>query len=106
MELIEVLPDESVDDLLGGMSRQRRERIEAKLSYAEETAGRLMQSDAVNVRPDVSVETVLRYLRILDDIPNDTVILMVVDREGRFIGSVTVLDLIRSDEELLVSYRV
>ena len=102
-ELIEVLPEESVDDLLSGMSRQRRERIEATLSYAEETAGRLMQSDAVNVRPDVSVETVLRYLRILDDVPNDTVILMVVDRTGKFIGSVTVLDLIRSDEDLLVS---
>lgn len=102
-ELIDVLPEESVDDLLSGMSRQRRERIETTLSYAEETAGRLMQSDAVNVRPDVSVETVLRYLRILDDVPNDTVILMVVDRDGKFIGSVTVLDLIRSDEDMLVS---
>jgi magnesium transporter len=102
-ELIEVLPDESVEGLLSGMTRQRRERIDATLSYAEETAGRLMQSDAVNVRPDVSVETVLRYLRILDDVPNDTVVLMVVDREGSFIGSVTVLDLIRNDEDRLVS---
>ena len=102
-ELIDVLPEESVDDLLSGMSRQRRERIETTLSYEEETAGRLMQSDAINVRPDVSVETVLRYLRLLDDVPNDTVLLMVVDRNGMFIGSVTVLDLIRNDEDVLVS---
>jgi len=102
-ELIDVLPEESVDDLLSGMSRQRRDRIDTTLSYAEETAGRLMQSDAVNVRPDVSVESVLRYLRLLDDVPSDTVVLMVVDRDGTFIGSVTVLDLIRSGEDVLIS---
>lgn len=102
-ELIDVLPDESVDDLLNSMSLQRRARIEATLSYPEESAGRLMQSDAVNVRPDVSVESVLRYLRLLDDVPSDTVVLMVVARDGSFIGIVTVLDLIRSDEDMLVS---
>lgn len=102
-ELIDVLPEESVDDLLSGMSRQRRKRIETTLSYTEETAGRLMQSDAVNVRPDVSVGSVLRYLRILDDVPSDTVVLMVVARDGTFLGIVTVLDLIRSDENLLIS---
>ena len=102
-ELIDVLSDESVDDLLSGMSEQRRQRIEATLSYPEESAGRLMQSDAVNVRPDVSIETALRYLRLLDDVPSDTVVLMVVDRAGLFKGSVTILDLIRSDEEVLIS---
>lgn len=101
-ELIDVLPDESVDDLLSGMSQQRRQRIETTLSYPEESAGRLMQSDAVNVRPDVNVETVMRYLRILDDIPSDTVLLTVIDRNGTFMGNVTILDLIRSDEEVLV----
>jgi len=101
-ELIDVLSDESADDLLSGMSEQRRERIKATLSYPEESAGRLMQSDAVNVRPDVSVETALRYLRILDDVPSDTVVLMVVDRTGSFGGCVTILDLIRSDEEVLI----
>ncbi len=101
-ELIDVLPDESVDDLLSGMSRQRRERIDATLSFPEESAGRLMQSDAVNIRPDVNVETVLRYLRLLDDVPSDTVLLMVVDRDGSYMGSVSVLDLVRSDEETIV----
>lgn len=101
-DLIDVLPDESVDDLLSGMSLQRRERIEATLSYDEESAGRIMQSDAINVRPDVSVGTALRYLCILDDVPSDTVILMVVGREGTFLGSVTVLDLVRSDEGTLI----
>jgi len=101
-DLIDVLSDESVDDLLSGMSEQRRQRIKATLSYAEESAGRLMQSDAVNVRPDVSAETALRYLRLLDDVPSDTVVLMVVDRDGSFKGSVTILDLIRNDEEVLI----
>lgn len=102
-DLIEVLPEESVDDLLSGMSRQRRERIEATLAYEEETAGRLMQSDAVNVRPDVSVATALRYLCLLEDVPNDTVSLMVVDRSGQFRGGITVLDLVRNDDDTLVS---
>lgn len=54
-----VLSNESADDLLNGMSQQRRERIETTLSYPEESAGRLMQSNAIDVRPDVSIETAL-----------------------------------------------
>lgn len=59
VKLIIVLSDESADDLLNGMSQQRRERIETTLSYPEESAGRLMQSNAIDVRPDVSIETAL-----------------------------------------------
>lgn len=42
----------------------------------------------------------LRYLRLLGDVPSDTVMLMVIDRAGSFKGSMTILDLIRSDEEV------
>ncbi len=102
VELLDVLPDESVEDLLQGMDAQRRARIQATLSYADETAGRLMQ-DAVNIRPEVTVETVLRYMRLLDDIPPDTVNLMVIDRKGVFMGLVSIINLMRSEPEEVIS---
>ncbi len=100
-ELFDVLPEESQEDLLKAMDTQRRERVQATLSYADETAGRLMQ-DAVNIRPDVTVETVLRYMRALDDIPADTVNLMVVHRSGQFVGLISVIRLMRSEPEKLI----
>lgn len=101
-ELLDVLPEESQEDLLKGMDAQRRARLQITLAYEDETAGRLMQ-DAVNIRPDVSVETVLRYMRALDDLPSDTVNLMVVDRGGKFMGLINVINLMRSEPEQIIA---
>ncbi len=101
-ELLDVLPEETQEDLLKGMDAQRRARLQTTLSYGDETAGRLMQ-DAVNIRPDVSVETVLRYMRALDDIPTDTVNLMVVDRSGVFMGLISVINLMRGQPDQMIS---
>ncbi len=46
------------------MDRENRERLEQVLSYPEDSAGRLMNPDVVTVRADVTVDVVLRYLRL------------------------------------------
>ena len=92
--LDEVLDKETGDDLLDGMDNQRRERIEVNLSYEEGTAGRLMHTDAITVRSDVTLETVQRYLQRHDKVPEDTDVLMVVDRDNRFLGVISILNLL------------
>lgn len=91
--LDEVLPKEAAEKLLDSMDEQRRQRIELNLSFAEDTAGRLMHTDAISVRPDVTVEVVQRYLRRHEKVPEDTNVLMVVDRDNLFQGAVSVLHL-------------
>lgn len=89
----EVLPKEAAEELLDSMDAQRRERIELNLSFDEDTAGRLMHTDAVSVRADVTVEVVQRYLRRHEQVPEDTTVLMVVDRDNKFLGAISVLQL-------------
>ena len=57
----------------------RREQLESMLAYPEDSAGGLMNADAIAVRADVKAGTVLRYLRLLDTLPPQTDTLMVVD---------------------------
>jgi magnesium transporter len=57
------------------------------LSYDEDTAGGLMNVDVVTVRPDVSLEVVLRYLRARGDVPDGTDTIYVVDRDNQYLGS-------------------
>ena len=47
------------------MDAQRRRRFDAVRSYADDTAGGLMDADAIAVRGDVTLDVVLRYARQL-----------------------------------------
>lgn len=101
--LDEVLDDNTAEELLDSMGVQRRKRVELNLSYEEDTAGRLMHTDAITVRGDVTLETVQRYLQRHDEVPEDTNVLMVIDRNNKFLGAITILNLVLLDPEKLVS---
>ncbi len=101
--LDEVLDKETGDDLLDSMDNQRRERVEVNLSYEEGTAGRLMHTDAITVRSDVTLATVQRYLQRHDKVPEDTNVLMVVDRDNHFLGTISILNLLLSPPEKKVA---
>jgi magnesium transporter len=101
--LDEVLDKESGDDLLDSMDIQRCERIELNLSYEKNTAGRLMHTDAITVRSDVTLETVHRYLQRHDKVPEDTNVLMVVDRDNHFLGAISILNVLLQSTDKLVA---
>lgn len=85
VDLIQSLPGELGSRLMQATSGTRREQLESMLSYPEDSAGGLMNADAIEVRADVRVGTVLRYLRLLESLPPQTDMLMVVDREGSYL---------------------
>jgi magnesium transporter len=55
------------------------------------------------VRPDVTLEVVLRYLRMRGELPERTDCLFVVDRNDRYLGALPVTRLLTEDEEKPVS---
>ena len=85
-DILQDLPEELVDSVLLSMDEQNRERIATVLSYPEDTAGGLMDTDVVSVRADVSLDVVARYLRQRGQVPEHTDSLIVVDRENRYLG--------------------
>lgn len=86
-DLLDSVPDQAVPAVLASLDAQDRARLEQTLSYPEDTAGRLMDSDLISVRPNVTVDVVLRYLRRHETLPEHTDSLMVVDKNNTYLGN-------------------
>ncbi|MDY7115966.1 magnesium transporter [Halomonas sp. SSL-5] len=102
-EIFEDLPQQVAEDMLRSMDELQRERLEETLSFEEDSAGRLMRLDTIAVRADVSLETVTRFLRWKESVPDNTHQLMVVDRDGRFVGVLSLARLVSHDPEMAVA---
>jgi magnesium transporter len=101
-DLLAGLPETVNQQLLRSMDSQDRERLSAVLAYDADTAGGLMNTDTVSIRPDVTLETVLRYLRMRGEIPEKTDSLFVVNRHDRYLGALQVTRLLTEDPERTV----
>jgi len=105
-DLADFLPDlpPSVSArVLQSMDEQHRQRLEAVMSYPEDTAGGLMNTDTITIRPDINLEVVQRYLRLQGAIPEMTDNLIVVNRDGKFLGTIALTDLLVKDPTLTVA---
>lgn len=96
-DLVEDLPDTVIAEVLKSMDRENRERLEQVLSYPEDSAGRLMNPDVITVRSDVTLDVVLRYLRLRGEMPEHTDHLFVVSRRHQYIGRLAVTALLTHD---------
>jgi magnesium transporter len=96
-DMMQQLPETVMHELLRSMDHQNRERVEKVLSYPEDTAGGLMNTDTITIRPDITVEAALRYLRRHDELPEMTDSLFVVSRKGSYIGSLPLTRMLVSD---------
>ncbi len=105
-ELADIAPDLPpgvMEELVQSLPAEERERLRAALSYPEGSVGALMDFDHVAVRDDVTLEAATRYLRRLEELPDHTDQLFVVDREQRLKGTLSLARLIVSDLELDVA---
>ena len=102
-DILDDLPDAVVREVLASMDRQNRERLVQVLQYHEDTAGGLMNPDVVTVRADVSLDVVQRYLRARGELPDMSDQLFVVNRTGKYLGSLSLIDLLTKDAELNVA---
>ena len=96
-DLLQQLPVHVSDAVLRGMDSEDRSRLEAVLSYPEDSAGGLMNTDTVTVRPDITLDVVLRYLRRHRSLPEMTDNLLVINRSNEFIGILAINKLLVSD---------
>jgi magnesium transporter len=97
-DLIPELPDEVIAEVLYIADREKRDQLNAVLSYAEDTAGGLMDIDAVAIRPRVTVAVTRRYLRMLNELPEYTDKLFVVDRNNKLIGVLLLSELVTAED--------
>lgn len=101
-DLIGDLPETLNERVMRSMDAQDRERLSAVLAFEQDSAGGLMNLDAVTVRPDVTLEVVLRYCRMRGGLPERTDRLFVVNRHDQYLGGVDLTRLITEDPQLTV----
>lgn len=104
-DIADLLPELSAEvtaEILFFMDKQGRQRLDAVLSFPEDTAGGLMNVDAVTVRENITLQVVLRYLRLHSELPEYMNELYVVDRTHRLTGTLQLAKILTSDPKLLV----
>jgi magnesium transporter len=96
-DLVADLPEALTQEVLRSLDHQDRDRLDAVMSYDEDSAGGLMNVDVITVRPDVTLDVVLRYLRARGEIPDGTDSIYVVNRDNEYFGSLFLSRLLTVD---------
>ena len=102
-DLFADLPTTVSDRALTGMAGQDRKRLEQVLSYDKDTAGGLMDLDAVTVRENVTLDVVLRYMRLRRELPPHTTQLIVINHSNRYLGTLQLSQLLTRNPDTPVS---
>lgn len=102
-DLVPDLPPEVVVELQKNLSHEEREQLRSALGYPEGTVGAIMDFELVRVREDVTLEVILRYLRMLGELPEHTDQLFVVDRNNRLKGVLALSTLVVNESDKSVT---
>ena len=102
-DIADDLPAEVIQEVREGLTQEEREQLRSAMSYPDDAVGALMDFEMVTVREDVTLEVVLRYLRIFDELPDHTDQVFVVDREEGLKGVLPITRILVTDADALVS---
>ena len=102
VDILQNLPEDRMNTILSKMSYRDRKRIEIGLTYPENTAGGLLNTDVISVRPSHSIEVVINYLRDQKELPDNTDKIFVVNREDEYIGELAISKIITCKPNLVV----
>ncbi|XOV87266.1 MAG: magnesium transporter [Pseudomonadota bacterium] len=102
IDILQHLPDAMTQQILQSMDAQDRDRVESLMSYAEDTAGGMMDTDTISVRARVTLDVVLRYLRRHSELPPTTDAIYVVNSNNEYLGALPLARIVVSDPSLTV----
>ena len=102
VDILQNLPHKKTENILSAMSKRDRQRIQEALVYPEDSAGGLMNTDVISVRPKHNLEVVMRYLRAQRELPKNTDQIFVVSRENKYLGSLPISSIVVSEPSLNV----
>ena len=103
-DLIQECPQEEREKMLSLLDDENRTDVIALLAYAEDDAGGLMNPKFVRLRPDVSVDVAVRYLRAQARKHTQTIhYAYVIDTQDKLLGTVSFRELLLAPADKLVS---
>lgn len=104
VDLIQELEPDLRTEALSLLDHQTRLEVLALLAYAEDKAGGLMNSRFARLRPDISVEEAIRYLRVQVREQVETIYYAyVLGRDQKLLGVVSINELFVARPDRMVS---
>ncbi len=103
VDILQNLPEERMKKILSNMSMVDRQRIEMGLTFPENTAGGLLNTDVISVRPGNSIKEVISYLRDLGKLPDNTDKIFVVNNQNEYLGELLISEIITSNPSMRVN---
>ncbi|AHZ85048.1 magnesium transporter [Bdellovibrio bacteriovorus] len=99
-DLIQEMGADHREDILSLLDPQTKREVTALLAYAEDAAGGLMSSRFVRLRPDMSVDEAISYIRIQAKTHVETIYYAyVLDSDQKLLGVVSFRELFQSSPE-------
>jgi len=98
-DILTDLPDQITDEVIRALDRQDQIRLESVISYGEDTAGGLTNPNILSIRRGLNIKGLIRYLRSLEKLPENTNYIYVINRSNEYIGSVKLVDLFTEDTD-------
>jgi len=99
-DILNELPDQITDQVIRALDKQDQIRLESVMSYDEDSAGGLTNPNILSIRRGLNIKSLVRYLRSLNKLPENTNYIYVIDRKNEYIGSVKLVDLFNEDTEI------
>ena len=96
------LSDESRRIILASLTGERRRELEERLSYPDDSAGRIMRADVVSFARDSRVRDVVTRLKTMTAAKNSQSYTYVVDDHRRLLGVLNMRDLLLADDDARV----
>ena len=101
-EILDTVDEEIKEDVINQLDEETKEQVEKLQSYDKDVVGHYMDPETVNVKEDVTLETVQRFVRMKDLLDDETQEILVVDKAGHLVGTISLVDLIKYPQEDLV----
>ncbi|AWD32251.1 Magnesium transporter MgtE [Candidatus Kinetoplastibacterium sorsogonicusi] len=100
--LADDLPLDVIVEAQKKLNPEERFQFLRAMGYPEDSVGAIMDFEMIKVREDITLEVVLRYLRRLQELPDHTDQIFVVDRQEKLQGTLSLAKILVSELDVEV----
>ena len=102
-DILDEIEDEKAELLLNEMDSELSQEVRELLEYPDHLAGGLMTTDVLSFSPELTVDDVIRELRIKKPEPSELYSLFVTEGDDRLAGVFSLSDLVIAEPETVLS---
>ena len=101
-DILSDLPNQITDQVIKALDTEDQNRLESVISYDEDTAGGLTNPKIISIRRGVNIDGLIKYLRNMKSLPENTNYIYVIDRDNQYIGAIQLVDLFTQSKDILI----